>query len=536
MALPNRVQTSSKEGSILLAISALESYQFTSISAAAKAYNVSKATLARRINGVTSRENYIPLNKNLTQAEEEVLVREILKLDSQGLSPTISLVKEMADTICKARGAPAVGVKWPYKFVQRTPALTVKLGRTYECQRKLCEDPEVIKAWFELVKNTINKYGILPKDTYNFDESGFQMGEISTSKVVTAADKPGRPKQVKPTNTEWVTLIQGACADGSLIPSFLILKGKEFNQNWFLQGLPLTWVIAVSDNGWTTNQIGLQWIQHFEKHTRTKTIGSKRLLILDNHESHISLEFRSFCEENNIILLWMPPHSSHLLQPLDVGCFGPLKTAFSKQNQNLIRNHIFHVKKEDFLATFQTAFLATFTRTNIQAGFRGSGIHPFNPEAVLSQLDPVLRSPSPLLSQESWQTKTPSNTLEVDKQATLIKQRLERHQSSSPTPILEALGQLSKGAQIMAASAALMQSQVSALQQANEAMHIRRKRKRKVLKSDKALSVAEVVAMVEQEQVEAEIMEEMPRLKKRASTCSNCGQQGHTIRSCVKKE
>lgn len=82
MALPKRVQTSLKEGSILLAISALESHQFTSISAAAKASNVSKATLARRINGATSRENYIPLKKNLTQAEEEVLVREILKLDS----------------------------------------------------------------------------------------------------------------------------------------------------------------------------------------------------------------------------------------------------------------------------------------------------------------------------------------------------------------------------------------------------------------------------------------------------------------------
>jgi len=98
-------------------------------------------------------------------------------------------------------------------------------------------------------------------------------------------------------------------------------------------------------------------------------------------------------------------------------------------------------------------------------------LHPFDPEAVLFHLDPVPRSPSLPLSQESWYTKTPSNTQEVEKQATLIKKRLERHQSSSPTPIVEALGQLAKGAQIMAASAALMQSQVTALQQANEAMY-----------------------------------------------------------------
>ncbi len=532
MPPPYRVQISPKEGSILLAMSAFQSGQCASISAAAMAYNVPKTTLLRRIHGGTAREDYTPTNKNLTSTEELVLVRDILKLDAQGLSPTISLVREMADTICRARGAPGVGVRWANKFVRRTPALQIRLGRTYECQRRLCEDPQVIGGWFGLVKNTINKYGILPEDTYNFDETGFQMGQISPSMVVTATDRQGRPKQIKPTNTQWVTLIQGACADGSTIPPFLVFKGQEFNNTWFHQGLPPTWTFSVSPNGWTSNQIGLQWIQHFERHTRSKTIGSKRLLVLDNHGSHTTPEFRSFCESNSIILLWMPPHSSHLLQPLDVGCFGPLKTAFSKQNQDLIKNHIFHVTKEDFLATFHTAFLASFNQSNIQAGFRGSGLHPFDPEAVLSQLEPVPGSPSLPPSQESWCTKTPSNTQEVDKQATLIKKRLERHQSSSPTPIYEVLDQLAKGAQIMATSAALVQSQISALQHANEAMHIRRKRKRKVIRSDHALSVNEVQTTIDQDHVEAEVREEVPRPRKRSPTCSRCGQQGHTIRTC----
>jgi hypothetical protein len=232
----------------------------------------------------------------------------------------------------------------------------------------------------------------------------------------------------------------------------------------------------------------------------------------------------------------MLPHSSHLLQPLDVGCFSPLKTAFSKQNQNLIRNHIFHVTKVDFLSSFYTAFRASFTQENVKAGFRGSGLHPFDPEAVLSQLDPVLESLSLPSSQESWCTKTPKNTQEVDKQTTLIKKRLERHQSSSPTPIYEALSQLSKGAQIMAASTAIMQSQITALQQANEAMHTRRTRKRKAIQSDCALSVAEVQATDIQTHIEAETREETPRPKKRISKCSGCGQQGHTIRTCTNRE
>ena len=110
--LPKRLQSSSNEGKILLAIAAVKSHQFTSISAAAKAYQISKATLARRMNGATSREKYIPLNKNLTQAEEEVLIKEILKLDSQGLLPIISFVKEIANIICKIRRTLPIGVNW----------------------------------------------------------------------------------------------------------------------------------------------------------------------------------------------------------------------------------------------------------------------------------------------------------------------------------------------------------------------------------------------------------------------------------------
>jgi hypothetical protein len=59
------------------------------------------------------------------------------------------------------------------------------------------------------------------------------MGQISASRVVTDIERLGRPKQVKPTNTEWVTLIQGACVDGSTVPPFLVMKGKELNHTWF---------------------------------------------------------------------------------------------------------------------------------------------------------------------------------------------------------------------------------------------------------------------------------------------------------------
>ena len=111
------------------------------------------------------------------------------------------------------------------------------------------------------------------------------------------------------------------------------------------------------------------------------------LLVLDNHGSHTTPKFRTFCEENDIIPLWMPPHCSHLLQSLDVGSFGPLKTAFSKQNQDLIRNHIFHVAKVDFLASFHTAFLASFTQDKIKGGFMsGTSTNSLQPSNRLWKL------------------------------------------------------------------------------------------------------------------------------------------------------
>jgi hypothetical protein len=86
----------------------------------------------------------------------------------------------------------------------------------------------------------------------------------------------------------------------------------------------------VSENSWTTNKIGLWWLKHFDKHTKGRTIGRYRLLILDGYGSHISPEFDQYCIEHLIIVLCMPAHSSHLLQPLDVGCFSVLKRSYGR--------------------------------------------------------------------------------------------------------------------------------------------------------------------------------------------------------------
>lgn len=92
----------------------------------------------------------------------------------------------------------------------------------------------------------------------------------------------------------------------------------------------------------------------------------------------------------------MPPHYSHILQPLDVGCFSPLKAAYGRQIEKRIRAGTTHIAKEDFLPAFRAAFPKAMTEKNVRGGFRGAGIVPRDPERVISQLDVRLRTPTPV--------------------------------------------------------------------------------------------------------------------------------------------
>ena len=92
----------------------------------------------------------------------------------------------MANQLLGDCNAPPVGKRWATNFVKRQPQLETRFFRRYDYKRAQCEDPEVIRKWFNLVQNIINKYGITNMDIYNFDETGFMMGITSTGMVVTS--------------------------------------------------------------------------------------------------------------------------------------------------------------------------------------------------------------------------------------------------------------------------------------------------------------------------------------------------------------
>ncbi|KAJ6258059.1 NADPH oxidase [Drechslerella dactyloides] len=488
------------ESRVILAIKALEQDQKLSIRATAKLYDIPHTTLAYRCNGRSSRSNSIPKSRNLTQLEENVIVQYILELCARSFHPRLGSVEDMANQLLSTRAGDStrrVGKNWAANFVKRRPELQTRLSRKYDYQRAKCEDPDLIQKWFQLIQAIKAKYGIADNDIYNFDETGFAMGIISTTTVVTGAEMRDKAKLAQPGNREWATVIQGIGAEGWAVPPFIVLAGQHHLASWYTEtNLPNDWAITLSDNGWTTNEVAVEWLKHFNQFTARRCISDYRLLVLDGHKSHHSAAFELYCQEHKIITVCMPPHSSHLLQPLDIGCFGPLKQAYSRQVEDLMRAHVNHISKLEFLSGFHRAFTAAITPKNIRSSFAGAGIVPYDPDRVLLKLDVQLPASTPINSRPStanaattWTTKTPMNPSEAGLQSELIKNQIIQHQDSSPTSLLAAVDQFTKGTQTIMHQLALIRAENTTLRTANEVLSKRRQAKRRRIQHGGTLTI-----------------------------------------------
>ena len=296
----------------------------------------------------------------------------------------------------------------------------------------------------------------------------------------------------------------------------------------------------MSDNGWTTDELGFHWIQHFNKHTQSRAVGQYRLLILDGHGSHATPEFDTYCTENRIITLCMPPHSSHLLQPLDVACFGPLKNAYSQLVQNLARQGIFHVDKSDFLGMYYNARTTIFNEQNIASGFRATGLILMNPDRVLSMLT-FTKTPSPPSSSHGlppsspWTSETPRNLAQLEKQLLLVQDSLQRISQSPTGP----LAKVAKGCILAMSGAALLVQENKQLRFNNERLQRKRQVKRRYIQNGGILEVQDARDIIISREIatQGEVsMQDRPRRMRAPPTCSRCRIQGHTIRRCTQIE
>jgi hypothetical protein len=153
--------------------------------------------------------------------------------------------------------------------------------------------------------------------------------------------------------------------------------------------------------------LSLTWLKKIvEPHTRAKVNGRPRILVVDGHGSHLTPAFLEYCEEHSIIVLCVPAHTSHILQPID-RTFPSLKHWFRREVDKHLRFGEMRVSKAQFMELLRRSRPKAFTEENVKSGFCKTGLKPFNPALALRQL-PTLppTPPRPLVPLEFQTPKT----------------------------------------------------------------------------------------------------------------------------------
>ena len=341
-------------------------------------------------------------------------------------------LRSMAQQMLRKRGyTKDLGNHWVEKFFNRHPDLKTKFLSPMDKDRNnIASSPETIAHWFEIYHTTKQQYKVEDQDTYNIDEKGFMLGVLKKVKCV-ISKYAIQPYITHCGNREWVSLLELISLDGRLSRPWIIFKGKQ-QQVVHWEALSKEQVlghIAYSENGWTDNELGLLWIKDcFHEVTKREGLGDKyRLLIIDGHQSHITNEAIEFCEAHKIILLCLPAHSTHLLQPLDVSFFGPLANIYRKQLLEVTHfaSHV-SVNKQEFIECYCKARKAVGRELVIKNAWKKAGLSPWDPHVVIGKLpiniDISIRPVTPLKAGLMINgVKTPANLQQINELFQAVK-------------------------------------------------------------------------------------------------------------------
>lgn len=270
---------------------------------------------------------------------------------------------------------------WANSFLKQHPSLAIRKPEATSVQRMINFSPHNMSMFFDNLEKVLRRNGGFSADQiWNHDETGV----TTVQKPVKIVAQKGAKQVASTVSQERGTLVTVCCAVNTLgnhIPPFSVFPRKKMQDHWLLTAPPGSDASGSSSaTGWMTDEVFLKYLSHFTKYAKP-TSGEAILLLLDNHHSHISLEAISFAKENNIVMLSFPPHCSHELQPLDKSVYGPFKTYINQAGDNWMRQPENAGKAMSIHTIPQLvsyAFPKAMTPENITAGFRATGIYPFD--------------------------------------------------------------------------------------------------------------------------------------------------------------
>jgi hypothetical protein len=405
-----------REAQIVNAIEAYKTGQFKYIRQAAREYNVHPSTLSRRLRGSTSIKEANATKQAVAPGEEKALLDWIQRCQAQGFPIRHDMIKAMAEYIIAKRNQTVrrqtlsiqiLSHNWTSRFVKRHPFLSSIMSKPIEQARNKACTREAFEKWFNLYRKTTTTFKVQQSNIYNIDETGFQMGDSAKSYVIIDKRLGTQGYTGRGATTENITVVECGCMDGSALPPFIIFKGANLQSTWYYEKAPENWMAVTSENGWTNNLLGYTWLTKlFDPHTNQKASGQYRILVLDGHGSHVTPEFLEYCEEHKIIVLCLPAHTSHILQPMD-RVFPSVKHWFRREGDSHLRFGAMRVSKAEFMKIYHKTRPLSVTKEHILSGFRKTGLNPFNPALALQQLPAAAASPPwPLIPIEFQTPKT----------------------------------------------------------------------------------------------------------------------------------
>ena len=359
--------------------------------------NLPPTTRWYRRHGRPSRKDKAAKQQYLCPQEEKALAEYVLRMANASNPLPVKSLRTLAQTIRRQRcspfqistadNVPPPGKNWPQGFYKRHPQLKARRTKAIDRNRHEQHIYDKVSEWFTTVEKVLSDPAIFRENVYNMDETGVLLSVLGSLKVLVSRDelRSTRPSCVQRT---LITAIECISADGRYLDPLIIWPAVTHRSTWTAHPTP-GWHFACSKSGYTDSAISLYWIQHvFDPLTRARANGSPRVLISDGFGTHESLEVLTFCFHNNIILCRLPSHTSHKLQPCDIGVFGPLKTAYREQVERLYRGGANTIGKQHFTLLYSKARETAFTQRNIRASWSKAGLFPFKPERVLDGMQP----------------------------------------------------------------------------------------------------------------------------------------------------
>ncbi|KAG6989282.1 hypothetical protein FocnCong_v021175 [Fusarium oxysporum f. sp. conglutinans] len=379
-------QLSDYEKRMLLAI---EDVEIIGLRPSAVKHSVKLSTLHDRCAGGQDIRTAHQKDQSLTVEQEDDLVNYIIERERAFQPLTKKDIHDFAQALSSVNGQVCyIGKNWVDRFFTRHSSIELKPSRVIESARKRCVTKESLSEYYDGLNWVVNMKKITRPYMYNVDETGVQIGETNGG-IVAGTAMTSSSERIKSDNTTWSSIIESVSADGRRLTPCVVFTGENLQGQWFPAVFP-DWKYTCSPTGWSNSDIFVRWFMGvFVPQTKPKDPNQWRLLVLDQHKSHITAELMKKAWLHKIWLSWLPSHSSHITQPLDVAVFGPLKTYYRQFTRSWASYEATSPHQQRlFLKAYERASLKALSRRNIISGFTASGLFPINLQKALAALKP----------------------------------------------------------------------------------------------------------------------------------------------------